>query len=218
MLTDRLQEIARRIPDDTIVADVGTDHGFLALAIADRVKCVYATDISNASLNKLRAALIEDPNENIVPVVTDGLRGLDEKILDVVVIAGMGAVTIEKILSHATLPNIKKLLLCPHVGAEKLRPALAQMGYRIVDETMIEEEGKFYPILELVRGTERYTKREALYGKLLPKQKGEVFLRFLAHEKKILESVLDANLPDKRRKEILERVHLIEEMMNDETS
>ena len=212
MLKARLGEIARRIPDGAMVADVGTDHGLLALAVADRVKCVYATDVSADSLAKLEAALAENPVPNIVPVVTDGLTGLEEEPIDTVVIAGMGAVTIEGILAAATLPHLKKLILCPHVGVEKLRPALGRMGYRIADETIIEEDGKFYPILEVVRGTETFTEREALYGKFLPREKSAVFLRFLAQEKRMFENVLEADLPDARRAEVHRRLTWIEEM------
>lgn len=212
MLKVRLGEIARRIPDGATVADVGTDHGLLALAVADRVKRVYATDVSADSLAKLKAALAENPVPNIVPVVTDGLTGLEEEPIDTVVIAGMGAVTIEGILAAATLPYLEKLILCPHVGVEKLRPALGRMGYRIADETMIEEDGKFYPILEVVRGTETFTEREALYGKFLPREKSAVFLRFLAQEKRMFEQVLEADLPAARRAEVIKRLTWIEEM------
>lgn len=212
MLKARLGEIARRIPDGAILADVGTDHGLLALAVADRVRRVYATDVSAASLRKLELALTENPVENIVPVVTDGLTGLEEAPIDTVVIAGMGAVTIEGILAAATLPHLKKLILSPHVGVEKLRPALGRMGYRIADETMIEEDGKFYPILEVVRGTETFTEREAHYGKILPREKSAVFLRFLEEEKRMFERVLEAELPEARRAEVLLRLAWIEEM------
>lgn len=212
MLTRRLEEIARRIPDDTVVADVGTDHGLLALSIAERVKCVYATDVSAASLQKLEGKLRENPISNIVPIVTDGLRGLDEEKIDVVVIAGMGAVTMEGILARAKLPNLKKLILCPHVGVEKLRPALGALGYRIADETMVEEDGKFYVILEAVRGEETFTRREAFYGKILPREKSAVFLRYLDEQKRIFRHVLEENLPPLRRMEVEERLAWIEEM------
>ena len=54
MLSKRLQEIYDLIPSCQIVADIGTDHGFIPEKLLLEKKCqkVIASDISKQSLSK----------------------------------------------------------------------------------------------------------------------------------------------------------------------
>ena len=55
-LSNRLQAIADFVPKNTIVGDIGTDHGYIPVYLIENQisKKVIATDISQNSLNKIR--------------------------------------------------------------------------------------------------------------------------------------------------------------------
>ena len=52
-LSNRLKEIVRLTPQNSIVGDIGTDHGYIpAYLIQNNIsKYIIATDISQGSLN-----------------------------------------------------------------------------------------------------------------------------------------------------------------------
>ena len=101
-----------------VIADIGTDHGLLAigLALTGHFKKVIGVDVSREALQNGALALLEDvtekqkleqhPGSNLILHdrldfrVGDGLRGLrNDEIVNVVCIAGMGARTMTKILN-----------------------------------------------------------------------------------------------------------------------
>ena len=154
-LSYRLQKIAQLVGTAEVLIDVGTDHGLLPVYLAEkgRVQRVYATDIAPEPLRRAKS-LIEktDTGDKIIPVLTDGLRGLEHTAPEVIVIAGMGGETIRKILSEAPWTKAHvRLILEPQSRPEELRRWLVHNGYDIFSETLVEEAGKLYPILS-VRG------------------------------------------------------------------
>ena len=167
----RLEHIYRMIPEQKVIADIGTDHGNLVLALAERGKGerLIATDISAKSLSKLEQQIIDHPQAGkIETVVTDGLKGLENKDIRVVVIAGMGGVLMGRILEDAAkLKQLNYLVLSPNTGSEKLRPKLSQLGFRIVEEDFLEDEGIFYPIILATWGEEQFNGfGECQFGKI----------------------------------------------------
>ncbi|ERJ80182.1 hypothetical protein HMPREF1987_02040 [Peptostreptococcaceae bacterium oral taxon 113 str. W5053] len=204
-----MERIYSLIPDGKIVADIGTDHGQLAVALAERQKAkkIIATDISASSLQKLILRIQGTPLEKrIKTFVTDGLEGLGKEGIQVAVIAGMGGVLIGKILEKAgTIPNLESLVLCPHVGVEELRPKLTDLGFAVKKEDFVEEEGKLYPLLFASKGEEAYTTfGEKKFGHYMPEHPNEAFQKFVYKEKKTRQKLLQNNskLPEKRRDEL----------------
>ena len=53
-LSKRLQKIADFVPSGSLVADIGTDHGYIPAYLINSGKCtrVIGTDISKGSLDK----------------------------------------------------------------------------------------------------------------------------------------------------------------------
>ena len=80
------------------VADIGTDHGYLAEALSKTsyVETILASDISAKSLSKLEQKIEYKKLKNIKTFVGDGLNPIAKA--DVSVIAGIGGHEIIKIL------------------------------------------------------------------------------------------------------------------------
>ena len=81
-----------------VVADIGTDHGYLAdlLSKNEQVEKIIATDISAKSLSKLEAKINYKKLSKIETAVGDGL--IPVKSADVSVIAGVGCYAWQRVV------------------------------------------------------------------------------------------------------------------------
>ena len=103
-LSKRLEAIVNFCDRGKIIADIGTDHGFVPnfLYEQDRTRKIIAADISEKSLKKsLEFSKIRSNEKNIVHVISDGLKNIDGA--ENIIIAGMGGVLIADILEKDPL-------------------------------------------------------------------------------------------------------------------
>ena len=109
--------------------------------------------------------------------------------------------------SPETVKEISSFILQPQSEIDKVRRYLNEHGYRIVEERMVEESGKFYPMMRAVHGSgESYEEYEYLYGKRLLEEKDPVLRTYLLREQGIRESILEQlrrhkNSPTARERE-----------------
>jgi len=156
-LSKRLQAIADLIRKDAAVADIGTDHGYLPvfLAQAGTVKRIIASDISAASLSAAhRSAMEFDVMDDITFHVTPGLDGITQADVDTVVIAGLGGETILSILESApwTKSHDVTLILQPQTKIALLCKFLYDNGYDIKQTKSILEKRKHYTVILVTGG------------------------------------------------------------------
>lgn len=148
----RWNQLLTLIPLDTaVIADVGTDHGYLAISAVknNRVKKVYATDIAQEPLN-LAARNIKqaglDATQQIHLIRSDGLdflKKIPETVVDYVVIAGLGTKTIHQIISQPSL-KIKNYLLLSNTEISKLRHWAQNNNFRIRKEDFFYDRKRPY--------------------------------------------------------------------------
>ena len=167
-MNKRLEAIQTLVRPGKGLIDVGTDHGYLPLALAG---CGYpgvliAADIGegplNAARHNARAAGLED---RLRFQLCDGLALCDPDAVDTIVIAGMGGDTICGILDRAewVLDGRYTLLLQPMTRAEVLRYWLTNNGFGITAERLVSDGGTIYALLE------------ARYGLFTPLTDGELY-------------------------------------------
>ena len=95
MLSKRLEKIASLVKKNAKVFDVGCDHGYLSIYLAQNNKNkVVASDITTFSVNKT----IENVNKynlssKIKVVKSNGLEKLNILKEDIIIISGMGTNT-----------------------------------------------------------------------------------------------------------------------------
>lgn len=151
-LSKRLTAIASFAPMGCAVADVGTDHGYVPIFLVKEgvAKRALAMDVRKGPLARaeehIRAYQLE---ERVGTRLSDGLAQLKEGEADTVIIAGMGGGLMVRILEGRTHLNgcVHTYVLSPQSDWDRVRRFLRREGMRIVREEMIEEDGKFYPIL-----------------------------------------------------------------------
>ena len=153
MKTDRLSLLASLVRQGAIAADIGTDHGKLALLLIQNgiAEYVYATDINRLPLEKAVRAIRANHLENrIETVLTDGLKGLDDKPLTDIVIAGMGGETIAGIIEKsAFLKEGVRFILQPMTRAAFLRTKLASLSFFFEEERLISDKNRIYPVFRV---------------------------------------------------------------------
>lgn len=228
-LSNRIESILKLIPKNSILADVGTDHGYIPReAMKSRVcKYVIATDISKASLEKTKEMVkIENLNEMIDIRLGDGLSLIRAFEVDVVLIAGMGGVLISEILAQAKekLDTFGIYILQPMVGADELRKFLVNNGFKITDEELAKEEDKLYEVIVAQRGLQvfnnelDYEINPLLIKKNHPLWK-EMVLKRIKQKEKIVEEIKDIQTEKSklRLEDLRKEIDLYLEVLNNES-
>jgi len=150
------------------VADVGCDHGRLTAYLLQRCErlSMIASDVSAPSLEKAKQLFAKMGfGARVQTVVADGLAGIDRPV-DVIVMAGMGAETILKIISegHARIGQTK-LIMQANVDLPMLRRQLAALGFVIEREEFSHAAGRRYvTMLAQKAGPKEMDARQALLG------------------------------------------------------
>ena len=151
-LDARLRAAAELVPQGSRVADIGTDHAYLAAALLEdgRASQVVACDKNAGPCEAARRTVLEHGLEAKASVRQgDGLAPLQEQEADVVCIAGMGGQLIIEILAaspHITA-GLRRLVLQPMNAVQGLRRWLYANGWHIADEVLARADGRIYEIL-----------------------------------------------------------------------
>ena len=157
-LSNRLMAIASFVEKGASLADIGTDHGYLPVYLAQNglVRGIIASDISAGSLmSARRCAAKHGVSGKITFIAAPGLSGVGETDADTVVIAGLGGETIAGILKAApwTKHSGVRLILQPQTKIDKLCSFLHENGYVITGAKLARDNGKFYVIIGTQGGT-----------------------------------------------------------------
>ena len=164
-LSGRLRALYESIPECDTLCDCGCDHGKIIVKAVAEGKCRLgiAVDISAPSLEKAKKLAAEyGADDKMVFSVSDGLRGI-HTVLDVVIIAGMGAPEIINVLSSSPLKH-KTLILMPHNYPNRLRAFLNETGYYSSVDRIIEDGGRFYNLIIAGENAKAYDETSIYLG------------------------------------------------------
>lgn len=169
MLSRRLKSIAGLIYETDNVLDVGCDHALLGIYLVKNkiLDHLIVSDINaNAIAGGLKNIKKYKLDKKIDARLGNGLEVMDVHT-DTVVISGMGANTIIKILSHSNLKQIKKLIIQANNDHFLLRRYLTFKGFYIAHECLVYEKGHYYINIVFLRGKRKYSIKELKYGPIL---------------------------------------------------
>lgn len=177
------------------MCDVGTDHAYIPIALVQEgtVPSALAMDVNEGPLERAKEHIREFRLESCIHTrLSDGVQALHPGEADSVLIAGMGGALTIKILSEGrqVLESVKELILQPQSELDKVRRYLAESGYSIEREEMVQEDGKYYTVMKAVVGEKLYD-REIFYhyGKLLLEQRHPVLREYLQQREGICEKI-----------------------------
>ncbi len=180
------------------VADIGTDHGYVPIYLTEQNKAVHAIamDVRKGPLARAGENIIRfGCSGRIETRLSDGLEKLRPDEADTVIIAGMGGLLTVRILEAGlgVLDTVKECVLQPQSDLDKVRQFLHQHHFRIVQEKMLIDEGKYYTVMRVLHGEESpYTEAEDLYGRYLIDEKDPVLREYLEKQTAVKERLLAA--------------------------
>lgn len=244
-LSKRLLTLVKMIRPGKVVADVGCDHGYVSIYLAKSsdFEKIIAMDVRSGPLDSAKRNIQANGlQEQIETRLSDGMQALGENEADTLICAGMGGELIIHILSQDLnkARNMKQLILQPQSELFKVRKFLYDNGFSIIDEDMVIDDGKYYPMMcampidlydhNEVKCNEKYIDVKKLiykfmqskdeldidvlwdYGPILLLNKNEVLHEFLNKEKGITEEVLRGVENPKKHNQEIRRLQRINEL------
>ena len=198
-LSKRLAAISSMVERGSRLADIGTDHGYLPIWLAEQgiISSAIAMDINEGPLLRAESHVKEHGLEDKITLrKSDGFEKLLPGEADTAVIAGMGGLLIIRILESGreVSDSLKRLILSPQSELAEVRRYLMNHGFEILSEDMVFDEGKYYTIMKVGHADGEispWSYMEEKYGKYLLQSGKIVVAEFLEKERNTFEAILD---------------------------
>jgi len=203
MFSKRLEEIVALIEPCNIFADIGTDHGYIAVEVIKKglAKKAIATDLNEKPLMKaIQYANNMNLQNSIEFRISDGLDKIRPSEADVIVIAGMGGKLITNILEKGKDKILKsKLILQPMKDAHILRKWLFENGFSIEFEKVVFDKKYYIIIKTCYKSISYFTEKDFIVGTFYKFNKDEIALNYLFQLKNTIQKIINGkknnNLP-----------------------
>lgn len=227
-LSKRMQALAAMVSMGNVLCDVGCDHGYLPIYLIQKavIPRAIAMDVAEGPLLAAKTHIHEyGLSQTIETRLSDGLEKLAPQEADTILIAGMGGGLVMHILSQnpEVAKSAKELILQPQSELYEVRNFLWQQGYELLQEDMVKEDGKYYPMMKVKSIGQKAagnppTDEELYFGKMLLKEKHPVLGEFLLREERVqhqvlqqLEAAQQTEAISLRQKQVREYLQIIEE-------
>ena len=214
-LSKRLKIIYDMVPN-SVVADIGSDHGKLMIALVQsgKVKKGFAVENKEGPFERLRSNLIRyHVNDMITPLFSDGIKDITRDV-STIVIAGMGGQTIVNILkAHPEkLISVQTIIIDAHTAVPFARREICQMGFAIADEKIVKEDDIFYEVIKFIKAEKAIISDEDLeFGPILRQEKSATFKEKYQNRIYEIDNIIaKGNLPKSRIDVLCEEKHKLE--------
>ena len=210
-ISDRLLACAGFVAPGDRVADIGCDHGYLAIHVLTQgiARSVIAADIGEGPLQSaLHNAVKFGVRDKIEFYLSDGVRNIPRDF-DSMVCAGMGGDTMIHILQAAPWLKSEKyrLILQCQSKTPMLRQYLSDHGWRIHEESVLRDGRFLYTVMEVIYQPDypRLTPAEWYFPPALLENPGRDLPAYYRWVVKGLE-IATEHQDDERKKRILEKL------------
>lgn len=180
-LKGRLSLCAEYVRRDSRLADIGTDHGYLPIALCEsgKIPSALACDINPLPLESAEKNIARSGLSDRIKIrLSNGLKKVGADEADDIVIAGMGGELIAAILGDCAWirDNEKNLILQPMTRHDVLIKWLYENGFCIEEQGAIYDSKKVYTVMRIkYDGKQRVCGiLEAHIGKLKPDNEASV--------------------------------------------
>ncbi|CRM45602.1 tRNA (adenine(22)-N(1))-methyltransferase [Pseudomonas sp. 52 E 6] len=214
-LSMRLERVGANVPTGARLADIGSDHGYLPVALMRRglIVAAVAGEVAATPFHAAQRTVRDNGLEQQITVrLADGLAAIEPRDgITAISVCGMGGETIRDILENGKphLSGQERLILQPNGGEQPLRQWLMDNGYSILSEELLWENRFFYEIIVAERaGPVAYSAEQLYFGPLQMQARSPAFLakwqRILHQKQKTLASLERARqaVPEETRQEI----------------
>lgn len=153
---NRIKKIAQLIPNNSIIADIGCDHAYLAIELfkLNKLKFAYLIDnkegpIKNALKNIDKYKL----NNKCKIIRTNGLNFNFDKKINTLIFAGLGGKNVIKIIEEnfKKIENIKYIICDIRRDNEKFNYFLSFLNFKIDKYFIITDRKKKYHLYRFIK-------------------------------------------------------------------
>ncbi|WP_391201924.1 tRNA (adenine(22)-N(1))-methyltransferase [Psychrobacillus sp. L4] len=196
-LSERLKRVASFVEENTILADIGSDHAYLPcyLVHTGKITKAIAGEVVKGPFESAQKHVKSEGFEKQIDVrFGNGLEVIQEADnVQTITIAGMGGPLIASILEAGKdkLTSVENLILQPNIYAKAIREWAIKENWKIVNETILEENDKIYEIVALKKGQMQLTEQELLVGPILMKEKSTVYKKKWTNELNEWQRIVD---------------------------
>ncbi|MEY2348959.1 tRNA (adenine(22)-N(1))-methyltransferase [Lentilactobacillus buchneri] len=229
-LSKRLQTVSDHVEPGSRLADIGSDHAYLPIHLAQNHIIDYGVvgEVAKGPLANATSEITKDHLLDILhPRLADGLAAIEPgDDIDAITIAGMGGNLITHIFEagKAKLIGKEKLILQPNVGEPVVRNWLMANQYRIFAEQILKEDGHIYEIITAKKAAKpvTYSKLALQFGPFLLQEKSPVFVEKWQEEigllKRVIKNMRQATTPDTAKMAAIQaEIKLINEVIKVES-
>jgi tRNA (adenine22-N1)-methyltransferase len=196
IINKRLKEVGELVEDNSSFLDIGCDHAFLDIYLAQdknkKFKKIVASDNKEGPLEHAKNNVKQHKLTDKIELRLG--NGLDIYTSDIntIVISGMGGRSIIGILkSHEEyLKTIDTLILSPNNYQIDVREYLTKKGYYIDEEVLVKDGKYIYQVMRFKKGKKKYSKKEIFFGPILLTKKDTNFRLLYDRELKTREIIL----------------------------
>lgn len=188
-LSFRMQQVAAMVEPCRTAADVGCDHGYVAMELVEKgiVRQMIAMDVRKGPLARAEENVRQRQLQaRIACRLSDGLEALSPGEADSIIIAGLGGPLMIHILERGSNHRLgtEALVLQPQSDIPAVRRYLHRIDYEIVKESMVFEDEKYYVIMKGKPQTDRlaWNAVEYQYGRDLLRQRSPILYQYLKKE------------------------------------
>ncbi|KJZ52338.1 tRNA (adenine(22)-N(1))-methyltransferase [Pseudomonas marginalis] len=225
-LSLRLERVAANVPHGARLADIGSDHAYLPVALMRRgvIAAAVAGEVATTPFHAAQRTVRDNGLEQHITVrLADGLAAIEAADgITAISVCGMGGETIRDILESgkAHLSGQERLVLQPNGGEQPLRQWLMDNGYSIRSEELLRENRFYYEIIVAERaGPVVYSAEQLYFGPLQMQARSPAFIakwqRMLHQKQKTLASLEHARqaVPEDKVQEIARQAGWIAQLL-----
>lgn len=195
-ISERLATVASLIPKGAHLVDVGTDHGYVPIWLLQKQHIVsaIAMDVNKGPLARARENRDKYGFTDVMDLrLSNGLEKLKPGEGDSVLIAGMGGPLMIRIIEEGrkNASSIQTWVLQPQSEIPSVRRYLHEHDFKIIEEIMLKDDGKYYMAMKAVPGHEEpWNELEYLFGKDLLLNQHPVLKEFVEKEMRLYENIV----------------------------
>ena len=217
MLKKRLEAIINMIASNSIVADVGCDHGLLVCELVKRniISKAYAMDINEKPLAQAKRSIIEyDLENNIEVILSNGLNNLPDDA-NTLVIAGMGYETCKIILENDfnKIKQFNQIIIQVNRDVDKLRQWISNNNFTITDEEIIYDKHYYQIIVFNTNTHDNYSNQDIKFGPILKHKQSLIFKEYYNKQLSKLNITLSKVTTKLKQDTIKETINQINEVL-----
>ena len=198
ILDIRLRTAAEMVPRGSRLADIGSDHAYLpiALCLENKIDCALASDINEGPVSAAVTNIHKNGlSDKIAAVRADGLDETKAFAPDCITILGMGGELIVSILDKADWVRDGgiTLVLQPMTHPEILAKYLAESGFEVIDEKIVQDGGRDDRIYRIICAkfdgkVRKLTEGEALIGRINVDRGDQVTRAYIERNIRVLDT------------------------------